>query len=391
MRIALRTGAGRGAYELAGTHGAIAASELFDKTMFYELTPNLTIPGYALPGSRQGKPRIILDSQRGQDAAHFYRVLAALLLMPKPRRELRKALGSTLIASGAYSMTAIKIDVVSIETDRSVVRPTEILLENSQGVSAKVNFVDRMSRILEAWDVASRQDSRLATLLSQHKAMFYASNISHKDIEAAAGRISAHIGTDLDPLQSIEIELGIEDIGTVQELTLIDTPKKFGVEDSATPEKSKIDNIKRWRIVATRGSAAIKFRSNITKKYRYTCLFTGKCLPKLEAIQSPGVDAAHILPWASHGINSVNNGICLSKQCHWAFDAGVIKLSFDRSNAQYVITIPEIVMTQAQEEGFSLEDFQRITGPIPESRLPDNQDEWPNPQFLDEFNSIMFA
>lgn len=63
MRIALRTGGGRGVYELAGSQGTYRASDLFNREMFYELTPDLVVPGRAVPDVRQGKPRIKLNNQ----------------------------------------------------------------------------------------------------------------------------------------------------------------------------------------------------------------------------------------------------------------------------------------------------------------------------------------
>jgi hypothetical protein len=64
MRIALRTGGGRGVYELAGSQGTCRASDLFQKELYYELTPDLVIPGRARADRRQGKPRIKLDEQK---------------------------------------------------------------------------------------------------------------------------------------------------------------------------------------------------------------------------------------------------------------------------------------------------------------------------------------
>lgn len=391
MRIALRTGAGRGAYELAGKQGEYSASALFDKEMFYELTPNLVIPGYAVPALRQGKPRIKLDDDRGKDAAHFYLLLAALLLLPEPRREFRKTGGSTLLADKAYSMTVIKIDVVTVAPFRTVVRPTEILLQNAQGRSESMDFVSRMSRIIGVWDVANNTDSRLAELLRHHQAVFQASKVSHLAIRKAAKLILDYLGIGSDPLLDIESRLGLDQGIKIEELVPISHTEEFGINDVVPPEIAQIENVRKWRKAAARDSAAHRFSLVVKEYYRDTCLFTGQRLPKLNSILSSGVDAAHILPWASHGINSINNGICLSKQSHWAFDSGVIKFSFDRSSDQYIISIPETVFTEAGEAGFSLAPYQEMVGAIPSERLPTNPDLWPNPDYIDAYNEIMFS
>lgn len=388
MRIALRTGGGRGVYELAGSQGDYRASELFDREMFYELTPSLIIPGRAIPSDRQGKPRIKLNNQR--DTTHFYRLLAGLLLLPKPKREFKTTSGDE-IAFETYSMTAIKIDVGVIEDDKSVVRPTEILLESFQGFRKSISVVNRMARILEVWRAASDQSSALAALLRSHKAALYAEEVNHKDVEKAAKDIFIYLDTIYDPLQRIESQMGIDQSTDFDELSPVTSTTDFGINDTVSPMVARIENVRQWRKVAVRGSAATQFRADIREIYRDTCLFTGQRLPKLESISSAGVDAAHILPWASYGINTVSNGICLNKQCHWAFDSGVIKFSFDDSASRYVISIPDAVSTEARQRNFSLDAYQSMVGPVPRDRLPTNTNYWPDPVHLNAFNEIMFA
>lgn len=389
MRIALRTGGGRGVYELAGSQGVCRSADLFDKLLFYELTPSLVVPGRAVASNRQGKPRIKLENQ--SNTTHLYRLLAGLLLLPKPKREFKKTAGEELIAFEAYSMTAIKIDVGLVDAQKAIIRPTEVLLENFQGLKKSVNFIDRMARIMEVWRVASEQDSEVAHLLREHKKTLYAKDFNHKDVEKASKDIFNYLKTIYDPLQTIESYLGILHFSEVEEFSSIDSTEEFGIHDTNSPTIARIENIRRWRKIAVRGAAATQFREEIRDLYNDTCLFTGQRLPKLASISSAGVDAAHILPWASYGVNTAENGICLSKQSHWAFDSGVLKFSFDTSINQYVITIPEIVSIEARQQNFSLRDYQAIVGPVPRERLPANKDFWPNPRYLNTFNEIMFA
>jgi predicted restriction endonuclease len=67
-------------------------------------------------------------------------------------------------------------------------------------------------------------------------------------------------------------------------------------------------------------------------------LFTGQRLPNTDVTESAGVEAAHILPWSTHNINAIPNGICLRKLCHWAFDAEVLKLSYDGSVSSFILS-----------------------------------------------------
>jgi hypothetical protein len=152
MRIALRPSGGRGEYELAGKQGATHASQLFDKALSYELTPDLVVPGRAYATRVQGKPRIRLTDKR--TTTHLYRLLAGVLLLPKPMRELRQAIGPTLVQRDAYSITAIKVDVGTASTKSATLRPTDLLLENADKKQEIIAFTPRMSRVARLWEEA---------------------------------------------------------------------------------------------------------------------------------------------------------------------------------------------------------------------------------------------
>jgi len=86
-------------------------------------------------------------------------------------------------------------------------------------------------------------------------------------------------------------------------------------------------------------------------------------------------------------LNSVKNGICLCKQCHWGFDNGLLKLDFDSQSNNYLLSIPKNVEDIATRENFDLARFQRSTGVIDKSNLPLDQKLWPSPEYIHEFNS----
>lgn len=126
----------RGVYELAGRQASTSASDLFDREIFYELTPRIIIPGRAMASRLQGKPRIRLDDTRR--TTHLYRLLAAVLLLPKPKREFKKTHGRQLLKFEAYSMSAIKVDVAETDAHSVVLRPTDLLLENAASWKRKL-------------------------------------------------------------------------------------------------------------------------------------------------------------------------------------------------------------------------------------------------------------
>jgi|GEM_PF-1019119 len=390
MRIALRTGGGRGVYELAGRQGYINASDLFDREIFYEFTPDIIIPGRAMASRLQGKPRIRLDDQ--QVTTHFYRLLAAVLLLPKPKREFKKTRGGELLKFESYSMTAIKVDISDISATRVLLRPSDLLLETADNLQEQLSFEPRMSRILRLWRYVRLKSIALAVSVQAHEKAVLAKDPNHKTIEHRAQDISDMLQTDGDPLPEAERQLGISDS---PELYLPIIPHQithqaeFGVDDDTPPSEARIKRLKVWRQLAIRGSSGLKFRRTVASAYDYRCLFSGQRLPRLQCTESPGVDVAHILPWSTHNIDSPRNGICLNKLCHWAFDEGIIRLHHDKNAGLYILEVPDQVRSAATRAVFDLDYFEALTGPIPFSRLPKNQKFWPSPKCLAELDRVM--
>ena len=79
------------------------------------------------------------------------------------------------------------------------------------------------------------------------------------------------------------------------------------------------------------------------------------------------------------------------KLCHWAFDAGLLKLDFDANCSAYVLEIPTGVRDAAAKAKFDLGYFEPLAGKIPASRLPASQNAWPSPKYLAELNKFMFV
>ena len=395
MRIALRTGAGRGAYELAGRQGNLAASDLFDHEISYELTPGIIIPGRAVAALRQGKPRITLDEDTRSKTTHLYSLLAAVLLLPKPMREFKKTHGDELLQSKAYSMTAIKVDIAGLSSNSVILRPTDLLLENADNRQIEMEFTKRMARINRLWDAAAKQDTPLAGLVRKLATAVGDNEPDYKQIERCAQEISDVLHTTGDALPIAEERLGLSQSGqepTPFDLTTQETPKaEFGLVDEISPQEALIQRVKVWRQQAERGSAGRKFSRAVSDAYEYRCLFSGQRLPRLEITDSPGVDSAHILPWSTHDLNSVRNGLCLNKQCHWAFDQGILRLAFDGANNKYTVSLPQSVRRVASRASFDLAYFESMTGPIPNTRLPRNNALWPSPAYLAELNNYMAA
>ena len=111
MRIALRTSGGRGEYEVAGSHESVRVHDVFDRQIILELLPGFRFPTNNYVRHTQGKPRIRLLDPYGD--SHVYLILAAVLLLPKPKREIGATPGGKLqIYKDNFSVMSIPFDVV---------------------------------------------------------------------------------------------------------------------------------------------------------------------------------------------------------------------------------------------------------------------------------------
>lgn len=383
MRIALRPSGGRGDYELAGSDNGIHASELLEKQFCYQITPSLTIDGKAKAHRLSGKPRIRPE----ENGEHPYVVIYSLLLLPPPRRELIKTANSalTVLSRQEYILSGIDVDLVESSATRVVFAPTNIWAKNQGGI-LKVDFAERMAIISTLWAAASQNKSELGRLILGHRAAAIASD--HSGIRATAIEIQKRLGIDTDVLPLILHEFNLPDYSSVAYTGITDNIEGYETEDNnASPQDALRERVRKWRKQADRGPGARKFSVEVREAYDYRCLFSGERFPKLAPFDSAGVDGAHILPWSTHELNSVANGICLCKQCHWGFDNGLLKLNFDTQSNSYLLSIPKNVEDIAIKENFDLERFQKNTGVLDKSRLPVDHKLWPSPKHIQEFNT----
>ena len=101
------------------------------------------------------------------------------------------------------------------------------------------------------------------------------------------------------------------------------------------------------------------FRKTIVHIYKYRCSFCG--LKVIHSITQSIVDGAHIKPFSEFYDNNVNNGICLCKNHHWAFDQGLFSLDDD-----YKILVARDFIEESPNAK-PLSDFQNEILILPES------------------------
>lgn len=384
MRIALRTSGGRGEYELAGSHGSVSVADTIDCRILVQMLPGREINTNNWVRRLQGKPRIRLANQ-GVDK-HIYLTISDILLMPRPKRELSKtSTGKLQLTEYNYSISSIQFDIVRKQDDYVLIQPTDLILENVDGDLARIDVFERLRIILDMWWKASSQSDPLSALILSHRDAFYAGDIP--SIRATVEEIRGVFGID-DPLREILRRYSLLDEYTYWmgvhrndvELSMIE-------DDSKEPSESVLERVKKWRLQASRGSRGAIFSREVKKAYNNQCLFTGYYLPQSSFCSTAGVDSAHILPWAEYDINSISNGLCLNKLCHWAFDSGILLLTFSDSRYELSISGPA---KKAEKDGLiSLEAFSPFVGTIPESRFPSDVRLWPSQKYLEEYNRAL--
>lgn len=383
MRIALRPSGGRGDYELAGSDNGIYASDLLGKEFFYQITPGLTVAGKAKAHRLSGKPRIRPEG----GGIHPYVVMSSILLLPAPRRELIKTgnYALTELSSQAYILSGIDVELIENSPKRIVFAPTNIWAKNQVGI-LKVDFTERMAIVSTLWIAAVHNQSKLGILIQRHHTATLASDLL--SIKETAIRIQKIAGISTDVLPLILSEFKLPDYFNITYTGITDSAVGYESEDSnESPQKSFRERVRKWRRQAERGPGARKFSMAVREAYDYRCLFSGERFPKMEILNSAGVDGAHILPWSTHELNSIENGICLCKQCHWGFDNGLLRLDFDSQSSKYLLSIPKNIEDMAIRENFELDYFQRNIGILDSSRFPKSQNLWPSPRYIQEFNS----
>lgn len=390
MRIALRTSGGRGEYEAAGSHELIRVNDVFDHQIVLELLPGFRLPTNNFVRHSQGKPRIRLHDPHAD--SHVYLILAAVLLLPKPKREIGATPGGKLqIYKDNFSVMSIPFDVVELSTTEIVISPTQMVLSNSTSDSARLDVIERLRIVMACWEAASKQSSALASAIVKHKNAFNSRDL--KAVISAAESIRLTTIEPDDPLRHITKDLNLPNLDELMWLgvhvTETEEAMALGEENLEDYKEAARNRIKVWRQVALRGAAGTKFSAEVREAYNHTCMFTGMRLPKTPSTGSSGVDAAHILPWAEYDLNAVNNGLCLSKLCHWAFDAGILQLNFDAPSSKYGIQLSPAALIAEFSGLLKLDGLKNLQGVVSSSLLPKDSANWPNPSFLKVYNEAL--
>lgn len=390
VNIALRPSGGRGEYELAGTQGELHVSSLFGHPLFLETLPGVSIDMRSKCVLRDGKPRIRLDKSTRN--AHPSALIASAMMLPKPIRTRSETHGSELLRWECFVVQTIRIEVI-VRPDGSVlVSPLTVRLENADDARLDISFAERMARVVRVWAAAVATDA-IAVAVQSHAFAFASPLATQAQMTAALPALHAAMGNpdgDMLPILETHFSINATNAPSVGAISAEIDDNDF-IEDveHVDPAEARVDRVRQWRLAAVRGGSSSAFRSQVRDAYDWRCMFSGKRLPRTEATPTAGVDAAHILPWSKYDLDDTMNGLCLSKECHWAFDAGVLRLAFDDATKDYVVSIPPAIRPAALKANFDLASFAAMTGAVPRGRLPSKQAHWPSPTYIGALNRFL--
>ena len=378
MNIALRPSGGRGEYELAGRQGDMHVHDLFGLAMFIEIIPGVSINAYSNCVQKDGKPRIRL-TQAARNA-HPASLITTAMMLPKPRREKHETHGTNLLRWEQFVVQTVRIDVV-LRSGSVLICPVTVRLENADGARLDISFAERMARVVRVWTAAAAQSGTLADAVRAHATAFTSMVAPQAQLVNSLSLLHSALNQpDCDMLPLLESHFGLGTlsaplVGSISEEVVAGD---FAEEVHIDPAEARVERVRQWRLAAVRGSSATAFRRKVREAYDSRCMFSGQRLPRTSATSTAGVDAAHILPWNRFDLDATKNGLCLNKQCHWAYDAGLFRLNFDEAENSYVVSIPHPIRLATQAARFDMESFDAIAGVVPRNRLPVDPALWPS-------------
>lgn len=388
MYIQKRPSRGRGEYEIAEQYGRIGPHDLVDKDITIILGSIGPVQSGVVLKEQGHKLRLRLTNRH---QIHLHRQITALLLLPKSiREEARLPGGQPTVMENRYLVSRIHFKEVSISGSAAKVAIDALDLSNGSQTGEEIKVDPRAVRIRRVVSQRSRFPDELSDLLGQFESLLASSVGIGNDAEDLVERImevAARFASDYDVsyTQGADVLPALEEILAIPE----DSPQPSDVEQIPPEDlELRIREASRWRRWAVhRGSAGAKFRAAVRIAYHSTCIACGLSFPKNDYCAIAGVDAAHILPWSMYDLDLTNNGLCLCKLHHWAFDQALISLSF--LNGQYDFKVTRRASRALGEHSPALDKLREVEGVVPDGLLPQRIADRPSPVFLQALNRTL--
>jgi len=382
MRISRRTSGGRGEYEISGSLAdGLRAADLENFLLSFEFPEGILIHTQVRVVKQGGKLRMRMMDVDIQ----VQKQLAATFMMPDPARQTAAlGAGEPVMQEGAYAVEHIEIDsAVVIQSETAVLRVQSVIVLNRSHLAHEIDLRERGAMLIEVWNRGNEFPDEIASLLEQHAAAVRSSHVDFatQRIVADIQRLVFERSADLSIVYSARGDVLVK----LADALHYQAPKPVVVVEDVDPEDIEIKKrtVKDWKRWANaRGPASAKFKQEVRRAYVSTCFICGAYYPKTPYNTTPGVDAAHIIPWNEYELDEVFNGLCLCKLHHWAFDEAIVMVRYE--SGRYYSEIPETAENQILESDvdFSLDLLRKDLGLIPAERLPTVREQWPHPELL---------
>jgi putative restriction endonuclease len=380
MEIRKRPSNGRGEYEIAGSVSGLSTSAIVDKPLIVETQSSLgLLPTGIVLRTQGGKRRLRLATPGG---IHIQRWIEALLIMPKSIREEGQLLGGQpVVIADRYVLGRADITSAQLVGSDVLVQLGSIDCINDSGTH-QIDFPTRLQQIFLLYNRAGEFPENVRDALLAHQADIAANKAISKATEKLVAKIISAAEEAAKDSDSVLIH-GEDPVPLLLDLLRSQPSVEIPPLEEIDPQDIEIRRrvADRWRLQKDRGPASSQFRRVVRNAYRSTCLFCGLKLPSSEKIRVPGVDAAHIVPWAHYDADVVGNGLSLCKLHHWAFDQYLLALKFDPTTG-YQLVVTKIAREAFAEDAETLASLTDLAGPIAVSRLPSDPAHWPSPKLL---------
>lgn len=387
MRITFQPSGGRGEYEISDyAPNGLKPSDL--KGLFIRLLlGEIELHTQVQLTKDQGKYRLRVIPKGSYPQVQIQ--VANALMLPHPaRQENLMGSGELVLQNGSYIIKNILFGEVTYHDGNDFFTAELLTLDckNQTVEDEQIAVIKRMADIEMIWQQQRNFPTNIADILNQHETYVRAGK--------AIPRGTSRLIEDLQKqMESYSIGLEIPYTGTTDIVPALLTALNEVVEeiplslDQIEPEQVTLRQRERvkWQIWARRrGAASIRFSKEVRAAYYSRCVMCGGCFPTTALNGKPGVDAAHILPWADYDLDEVYNGISLCKLHHWAFDEGILLIMF--REGKYFVELSKGATLLLSEPYFSIDILCQVVGEIPRDRLPTQLSDWPKPSLLDRRN-----
>jgi putative restriction endonuclease len=380
---------GRGNYEISGTFDSeppLESADLANRQLYFKYGRY----GFKATGVQlllsHGKKRL---KRIDRSDIHAARQVQAALLFPKSRRDENGLLGGRpTIRLDQYIMQHMHFRSVSLRENAAEIGLGNLDLYNGTQEDA-VDFESRMKEIEYLHDKADRFPATIRSLLLEHQSILQSDGPLPKRLEdivvelmGETERISSDFNVDY--VSGVDVVQPLREIADLPEFAEPIAIASIPPEDT----EIRLREVAKWRrYAAARGPGAAAFRRAVRDAYDSRCIFCGIRLPLSPHCRVPGVDSAHILPWATYDLDVVGNGLCLCKTHHWAFDQQLIAIVYAENAYRVLVTDRARLALDAA----ALASLEAFAGAIDAARLPQSSSNWPRPAFLNELYDVVWA